>query len=70
MSNIIMKVENVSKHFSIKSKKLFEHPKELIAVNNVSFDVYKGETLGIIGESGSGKSTLGKCMINMTPLTK
>lgn len=70
MSNIIMKVDNVSKHFSIKSKKLFEQPKELIAVNNVSFDVYKGETLGIIGESGSGKSTLGKCMINMTSLTK
>lgn len=70
MSNVIMKVDNVSKHFKINSKSLFQPPKELIAVNDVSFHVYKGETLGIIGESGSGKSTLGKCMINMTSLTK
>lgn len=70
MKEIIMKVDNVSKHFKIKSKKLFDPPKELIAVNDVTLDVYKGETLGIIGESGSGKSTLGKCMIRMTPLTK
>lgn len=70
MNEVLMSVKNVSKHFKIKSKKLFEPPKELIAVNNVSFDVYKGETLGIIGESGSGKSTLGKCIIRMTELTK
>lgn len=69
MSDIIMKVDNVSKHFEIKSKSIFQPSKELKAVNNVSFDVYKGETLGIIGESGSGKSTLGKCMIRMTGLT-
>lgn len=70
MKDVIMKVDNVSKHFEIKSKSIFQPSKELKAVNNVSFDVYKGETLGIIGESGSGKSTLGKCMIRMTGLTK
>ena len=70
MSDVIMKVDNVSKHFEIKNKSIFQPSKELKAVNNVSFDVYKGETLGIIGESGSGKSTLGKCMIRMTGLTK
>lgn len=69
MSDVLMKVENLNKVFKIKSKKLFEPPKDLKAVSDVSFELFKGETLGIIGESGSGKSTLGKCIVRITDPT-
>ena len=37
------------------------------AVNNVSFDIYKGETFGLVGESGSGKTTIGRAIIRVVP---
>lgn len=39
------------------------------AVDNVSFDVYKGETFGLVGESGSGKTTIGRAIIRINPIT-
>lgn len=69
MKDPILKVENLSKVFDIKSKYLFEKPSQLKAVNDVSFKVYEGETLGIIGESGCGKSTLGKALIQLSKAT-
>jgi len=65
MSNVIMSVEKLTKTFKIKSNKLFDSLKHLNAVNDVSFDVYEGETLGIIGESGCGKSTLGRSLLQL-----
>lgn len=56
-SEYILEVEKLSKTFEIK-KGLFKR-KELNAVREVSFNVLRGETLGIVGESGCGKSTLG-----------
>jgi oligopeptide transport system ATP-binding protein len=40
---------------------------KLRAVNGVSFDVYPGETLGLVGESGCGKTTLGRCIVRLVP---
>ncbi|HNX22458.1 MAG TPA: ATP-binding cassette domain-containing protein [Spirochaetota bacterium] len=60
----ILEVKNLKKHFEIKKEK-GGPPLTLKAVDGVTFDVYKGETLGIVGESGCGKSTLGKTILNL-----
>lgn len=60
MSENILKVEGLSKVF--RSKKT-----EIKAVNNVSFSVKQGETVGIVGESGCGKTTLGRCIVCAHP---
>ncbi len=58
--NVILSLKNVSKTFPV-GKSLFGKPKKFVhAVNNVSFDVYEGETFSIVGESGCGKSTTGR----------
>ncbi|WP_449394201.1 ABC transporter ATP-binding protein [Devosia riboflavina] len=65
----ILKVRDLSVEFTIGSGGLFGATKILRAVKNVSFDLYQGETLGIVGESGCGKSTLSRAIIRLLPAT-
>jgi len=61
-----LSVQGLTRHFEIKDRKGFFSPKTLLkAVEDVSFDVGKGETLGIVGESGCGKSTTGRLVLGM-----
>ena len=43
--------------------------KKFVAVKNVNFDIYKGETFGLVGESGSGKTTIGRAIIRINPIS-
>lgn len=68
-SKPILKIRDLSVDFPIFGGILQRQVGAVNAVKNVSFDLLKGETLGIVGESGSGKSTLGKAILNVLKLT-
>ncbi|HHW7568954.1 TPA: murein tripeptide/oligopeptide ABC transporter ATP binding protein OppF, partial [Mannheimia haemolytica] len=64
---VILEVKDLSVHFNIKDTKslFFAKHQTLKAVNHVSFQLYEGETLGVVGESGCGKSTLARAIIGL-----
>ena len=68
MTNFI-KVENLVKEFPIRKGFFNRQVGAVHAVNNVSFEIRKGETLGLVGESGCGKSTAGRCILGLIPAT-
>ncbi|MBK8090050.1 MAG: ABC transporter ATP-binding protein [Chitinophagaceae bacterium] len=71
MSNAepLMKIENLNVWFP-EQKKLFSKSSTYIkAVSDVSFEVYNGETLGLVGESGCGKTTLGRALLRLVDST-
>lgn len=59
---VLLSIQNLDVVFK-KGKKQFK------AVDNVSFDIYKGETLSLVGESGSGKTTVGRAIVRINPCT-
>lgn len=65
----LMKVENLTKHFEMKRNWLTREKQVVKAVDGVSFSIYKGETLGVVGESGCGKSTMGRLLLRLIDST-
>lgn len=65
----LLQLKQVEKQYIINSG-LFQKNKTFQAVDQVSFDVYEGETLGLVGESGCGKSTLGNAILLLDPPSK
>ena len=60
--NVLLKVENLCQYFKLGKK-------TLKAVDNVSFDIHKGEVFGLVGESGCGKTTTGRTIIKLYDAT-
>lgn len=61
----MLKVSHLSKHFPIGGGWFARNQKVLKAVDNVSFEIERGHTLGLVGESGCGKSTLGRAILRL-----
>jgi len=69
MSEALFSLESVNKHFPITGGIWERQIAAVHAVDGVSFDIYDGEALGLVGESGCGKTTLGRCIVRLLELT-
>ena len=68
---VLVEVRNLKKHFPIKAGIIFQREVAAVkAVDGVSFDIYEGETLGLVGESGCGKSTTGRTILQLYRATE
>lgn len=65
----LLEVKQLSKDFPAKSKTFMKPRTAVHAVDDVSFSIDEGETLGLVGESGCGKSTLGRAILRLIPAT-
>jgi peptide/nickel transport system ATP-binding protein len=63
--SVLVRVENLTKHFPVRLGAFGEHAAMVHALDGVSFDIHKGETLGLVGESGCGKSTAGLTILQL-----
>lgn len=60
----LLEIKDLKKHFKMGRGKVLK------AVDGISFDIYKGETFGLVGESGCGKSTAGRTILRLYEATK
>jgi len=67
MSDVLVEAIDIKKHFMVRSGLFGKQP--LKAVDGVSFQILKGETLSLVGESGCGKSTIGRLVLKLLPVT-
>src|SRR5438552_15564494 len=65
MSEPLVRVRDLVKYFPIKGGLLGREAATVHAVDGVSFELARGETLGLVGESGCGKSTIGRCVLRL-----
>jgi oligopeptide/dipeptide ABC transporter ATP-binding protein len=70
MSDVLLEVKGLKKHFVVGKNFLKRHRAVCKAVDDVSFTIKKGKTLGLVGESGCGKSTLGRCVLRLHEITE
>jgi oligopeptide transport system ATP-binding protein len=69
MSGALLEVRNLVKHFPVSGGLLSRETGIVRAVDGVSFDLHRGETLGLVGESGCGKTTTGRCILQLERAT-
>jgi oligopeptide/dipeptide ABC transporter ATP-binding protein len=69
-SDVLVRIDHVVKHFPVQSTSLRKGAHEVVhAVDDVSLEIRRGETLGLVGETGCGKSTLARCVTRLYNLT-
>src|SRR5690349_22160328 len=66
----LLRVKNLKKYFPIRGGLFSREVARVHAVDDVTFDLMKGETLGLVGESGCGKSTVARLLMNLESITK
>jgi peptide/nickel transport system ATP-binding protein len=64
-NKVIIKLENVSKTFRTRASLFKGDPKEVMALKQISLNIYRGEIFGLVGESGSGKTTTGRLIVKL-----
>lgn len=63
---VLIRVENLKQYFPLRKSSMFQKEQLFVRANDdVSIDIYQGETLGLVGESGCGKSTLGRTLLQL-----
>jgi|DewCreStandDraft_4_1066084.scaffolds.fasta_scaffold30058_3 peptide/nickel transport system ATP-binding protein len=67
--NPLLEVKDLEVKFNLKKNFFGKSIEDFVAVKKVSFDVFRGETLGIVGESGCGKTTIGRSILNLIDIS-